>query len=110
MQFLTAGPLIDVRLFESLVTESARHQGLQPATESALLRSALFLWRGDALGDATSTVEVLALVRRLEELQLVALERWASADLLCGRHVDLAASSHPGVAHTRFRERLWGFT
>jgi DNA-binding SARP family transcriptional activator/tetratricopeptide (TPR) repeat protein len=73
---------------------------------SRILRQALDLWHGSALGSLPPGAAVHAQRARLEEGRLVTLEERLEIDLRLGRHVDLVGelealtASHPG------RERL----
>jgi DNA-binding SARP family transcriptional activator len=94
---------VDLAVFERLVG-SAR--GAEPARASQILRSALALWRGPALGDLAYEPFAQADVDRLEELRLAALEQRIDADLACGRHAELVGELRGLVAASPLRERL----
>ncbi len=80
-----------------------RAQQYESACEQ--LRSALALWRGDALTDVTE--ELVAAERpQLEELRLEALEAWIEAELILGRHRQLVPELTRLVAGHPMRERF----
>ncbi|HWT25436.1 MAG TPA: BTAD domain-containing putative transcriptional regulator, partial [Solirubrobacteraceae bacterium] len=88
---------------------SALERG-DPGRAAALLREALALWRGPALGDLAFEPFAQAEIARLEEQRLSALEARIEAELACGLHRALAGelqqlvADHPtreGFAHLR---------
>jgi len=81
---------LDLDRFESLVTTAtaaAAHGDHETATR--LLRSALSLWRGEALANVVSDELRRGEAIRLEERRLAALAARIDADLSLGRHRDL---------------------
>jgi DNA-binding SARP family transcriptional activator len=94
---------LDAVRFERLVREGRS----LPAEERARrLRAALALWRGPALAGLGVGEFAETEARRLEELQLVALEDRIEADLELGRHAELVAELEGLVAREPLRERL----
>lgn len=84
---------VDAARFERLVSEGAA-------------REALALWRGPALDDVADEPFAAAEIRRLEELQLAAVELAVEDDLEAGRHRELVAELDQLVAEHPLRERL----
>jgi YVTN family beta-propeller protein len=98
---------IDALRFERLVDEGrAALSGDDPARAAELLRSALALWRGPALGDLAYEPFAQDGVARLEELRLTAVEERIEADLCVGRHSGLVAELEGLVREHPLRERL----
>ena len=98
---------IDALRFERLVDEGrAALAGDDPARAAELLRSALALWRGPALGDLAYERFAQDGAARLEELRLAAVEERVEADLRLGRHVELVAELEGLVREHPLRERL----
>jgi DNA-binding SARP family transcriptional activator len=93
----------DLESFVAGRAEAAQAEA-EPATAAALLRRALMLWRGPALGGTTG---LAAEAVRLEEQRLAALEERIDADLACGEHQDLVAELSALAAAHPLRERLW---
>lgn len=81
---------IDALRFESLVSDgsAALAEGAH-ARASARLRSALALWRGDALADFAYSSFAQDEIARLEGLRTVARESAVEAELALGRHAEL---------------------
>jgi DNA-binding SARP family transcriptional activator len=100
---------VDLHRFETLADDgsSALAAG-DPAQASDLLRAALSLWRGPALAEFEYAPFAQAAIVRLEELRLVVLERRIEADLVLGRHGELAAELQGLVAQHPLRDRLRG--
>jgi SARP family transcriptional regulator, regulator of embCAB operon len=82
----------------------------EPGASLALLRAALALWRGPALGNVPSGVVHREEVPRLDEEQLRVVERVFDLEVALGHRREVlpellsAARTHPG--HERFREQL----
>jgi DNA-binding SARP family transcriptional activator len=94
---------LDLSRFERLVQES---QSASPQLAASLLREALALWRGEALGDLADEAFAELEIQRLEELRLHALERRIEADLSLGRHGDVVAELEGLTRRHPLRERL----
>jgi DNA-binding SARP family transcriptional activator len=94
---------LDLQRFERLVAEAAASE---PADASSMLREALLLWRGPALAEFAFDGFAQAAIGRLEELRLTALESRIEADLVLGRHNELAAELEGLVLEHPLRERL----
>jgi predicted ATPase/DNA-binding SARP family transcriptional activator len=100
---------IDARRFERLAHEGrAALEAGDPERARALLREALGLWRGQALGELASERFAQGEAARLEELRLAALEDRIAADLAAGEYAERAAELEALVAEHPLRERLWG--
>jgi DNA-binding SARP family transcriptional activator len=99
------------RALDLLLFERAAHQGSLALDEgrsedaAAALREALALWRGPPLADLADEPAVTPIAARLEELQLLALERRIEADLACGRHVEAVAEAGELARAHPLRER-----
>jgi LuxR family maltose regulon positive regulatory protein len=106
---LAAGPdEVDVVRFEQLVAQGRRlAEAGQAADASAALGQALGLRRGEPLADFTYAGFLDAERARLDELVLVAIETRAGADLVLGRHGELAAGLESWCREHPLRERLW---
>jgi DNA-binding SARP family transcriptional activator len=99
---------IDAERFKQLVTEgsAALAEGAH-ARASTRLRSALALWRGDALADFTYASFAQDEIARLDALRTVALESAVEAELALGRHAELIpelkmlVKRHPLSEHLR---------
>src|SRR4051794_26465525 len=95
---------VDAPRFERLVDEG-RAAG-DPGRAAELLRSALGLWRGSALGDLAYERFAQDEAARLEELRVAAVEERVEADLRLGRHAALVAELEALVREHPLRERL----
>jgi LuxR family transcriptional regulator, maltose regulon positive regulatory protein len=106
---LDAGPDdVDIVRFEQLVAQGRRLAEAGRAAEaSAALGEALGLRRGEPLADFTYAGFFDAERTRLDELTLVAIETRAGADLVLGRHGELAAELEAWCRAHPLRERLW---
>ncbi len=105
---LELGPdALDLDRFERLASEAraSLHAG-RAEHASRAYRAALGLWRGPALAEFTSEPFAQAEGARLEELRMQVLEERLEADLLLGRHGDLAGELEALVARQPLRERL----
>jgi len=100
---------LDLQRFEELAREGsgALERGDADAA-STVLRKALALWRGPALADLTDEPSLDAVVGRLDELRLLALERRIEADLALGRHADVVGELERLVDEHPLRERTRG--
>jgi DNA-binding SARP family transcriptional activator len=100
---------LDSDVFESNMREGRRVLDAgEPSRAAALLREALGLWRGPALADVAYAEFAQAEIRRLEELQLAALEARIEADLRLGLHGAVIGELDALVAREPLRERLHG--
>jgi len=93
---------LDAARFERLLEESQR---AGPAAAAALLRDALALWRGPALGELAYEDFARAETERLEEARLAALEQRLAADLEVGRAARVIGDLEALVAAEPLRER-----
>ena len=107
---LRAAPgVVDAMLAESLIGEGRRKMaGGDPAGAARLLRRALGLWRGPALGEFADRPFAAAEALRLEELREAALEDLFDAELALGRHHEVVGDLEALVAGGALRERRWG--
>lgn len=94
---------LDLQRFERLVAEA---DGAEPADASTKLREALALWRGPALAEFAFEEFAQAAIGRLEEMRLAVLESRIEADLVVGRHHELAAELEGLVLEHPLRERF----
>ncbi len=105
----SAGCRIDLRRFESLVSEGRdRLEMGDPAAAGDLLRRALGLWRGEAMADLVYEDVAADAAQRLEELRLLAVELRIDADLAVGRAAEVVAELQELVAAEPSRETLRG--
>ncbi|MEV7123302.1 AfsR/SARP family transcriptional regulator [Kitasatospora griseola] len=97
---------IDVRRFERAAA-AGREQlaGGRPDRALELLREALGLWRGAALGEFRDHCSLRADSARLEELRLLTVESAAAAELALRRPDDAATRLTALVAEHPLRER-----
>ena len=98
---------LDAHRFEALLEQGRRQLAdgeVEPA--AVTLRSALALWRGQALADLAYEPFAQTEIARLEELQLAALEERFEAELALGRHDALAPELEALIAEYPYRERL----
>ena len=98
---------LDAMRFEDLLEQGrgALAAGA-PDRAAAVLREALALWRGAALGDLADEPWARTESARLEERRLVAFERRVDADLALGRHADLIGELEAAIAHEPLREGM----
>lgn len=101
-------PNIDALLFEALLDQARRHH-LAGSTgpEAATLRACLNLWRGAPFGEVGTVASLVPYRVRLEQLHLLALERWADAELANGRHQELGPELAAICEEHPLRERFW---
>jgi WD40 repeat protein/DNA-binding SARP family transcriptional activator/energy-coupling factor transporter ATP-binding protein EcfA2 len=99
---------LDLDHFEQLVDEGRAGLAAGQASQATtLLRAALGLWRGPALGDVALLGRGQGALAQLEERRLAALEERIQADLALGRHRELVGELEGLVAEYPLRERLW---
>ncbi|WP_436757480.1 BTAD domain-containing putative transcriptional regulator [Streptosporangium sp. V21-05] len=100
---------VDAHRFERLAREGRRALGNEdPATAANLLREALGLWRGPALGEVATAPFAVAYAAGLDEARLAATEDRVEAELGCGRHSPLVTELQELTARHPLRERLHG--
>ena len=100
----------DAFQFEALLDRGREELASGRAVDaSATLRSALALWRGDALTDVCDLPLARAEAVRLEEARLEAVEARIEAELACGRHSALVGELEALVGSHPLREQLWAF-
>ncbi|HYX62371.1 MAG TPA: BTAD domain-containing putative transcriptional regulator, partial [Streptosporangiaceae bacterium] len=107
---LQAAPgVVDAALAESLIGQARQEMaGGDPAGAARLLRRALALWRGPALGEFADRPFAAAEALRLDELRETAREDLFDAELALGRHHEVAGDLEALVASSPLRERRWG--
>jgi len=100
---------IDVREFERLAQEGRRALAADqlPQAEASLV-AALALWRGEPLADAPDAPSARALVLRLAELRLGAIEDLLETRLHLGEQQAVVAELREMVARHPLRERPQG--
>ncbi|MEU7583932.1 BTAD domain-containing putative transcriptional regulator [Streptomyces sp. NPDC041068] len=96
--------LLDVRRFEELVA-LARQQS-EPADTALMLREALALWQGPALGGINGTAPLLAAANALEESRLATVEQLAATCAALGEHDRAVALLGKEAATHPLRETL----
>ena len=106
---LAVGPGdVDVIRFEQLVAEGRRLAADgEMAPASAALGEALSLRRGEPLAEFAYAGFAAAERAHLDELALVAIEDRAGADLVLGRHGEVAGELATTCRRYPLRERLW---
>ena len=98
---------LDLRRFETLVAEGREALSAGDADRSsAILREALALWRGHALGDLDFGSLGRTEVVRLQEARMGALEQRIEADLQRGQHAALVGELEALTAQHPYRETL----
>jgi DNA-binding SARP family transcriptional activator len=99
---------VDVIRFEKLVAKGRRlAEAGEAALASAALGEALGLRRGEPLAEFAYAGFADAERAHLDELTLVAVEARAGADLVLGRHEELAGQLEALCREHPLRERLW---
>jgi DNA-binding SARP family transcriptional activator len=94
---------LDLLRFERL--REAAKEG-EPDQALRLLREALALWRGPALGDLAHEEFAQVEIQRLEELRITTLEQRIDMELALGLHRDVVAELESLVQAHPLRERL----
>ena len=100
---------LDADRFEDLAARgraALRRQDASAATR--LLRQALGLWRGAPLAEFADREFAAAVIARLREARLAALEDRVEAELMLGGHGELVGELEALVREHPLRERLWG--
>ena len=98
----------DIVRFEELAAAGRAQLREDPAAAAVTLRQALGLWRGPALLEVAETDFGRAVIARLDELRLSALEQRIDADLRSGPHAQLVAELEGLVVAHPMREPLAG--
>jgi DNA-binding SARP family transcriptional activator len=78
------------------------------ADAAALYRTALAMWRGNALSGCARVEFVDTVARALEEQRITVTEEMIEAELDCGRHEAVVGDLVGLVERHPYRERLWG--
>lgn len=102
-----AGDDVDAARFEALVSGAARDLSSDSGRATAVLGEALALWRGPALSEFRDEPWAVGAAVRLDELRLVALERYHDARLAVGEHPELVGELEHLVDEHPLRERFW---
>ena len=98
---------LDADRFEDLLERGRRAlTDAAPAEAAQLLRTALGLWRGDALADVRYEAFAQTAIGRLEELRWDAIEVRNDADLQNGHAEAVLAELERGADEAPLRERL----
>ncbi|HEY4465244.1 MAG TPA: AfsR/SARP family transcriptional regulator [Streptosporangiaceae bacterium] len=101
-----AAEQVDAGMFRCLVGQArAAARDSRPAEAAALYRSALGLWRGDALSGVAGLREEAT---ELEEERSAAIEGLFAAELGAGRHAQVVADLYGYVRKLPWRESLRG--
>ncbi len=100
---------VDVERFENLVAEATTALSeARPERATILLRRALSLWRGPAMGEFADDRFAVIESLRLKERRLEALELRIDSDLSIADHGQLVAELEGLVHENPLRERFWG--
>jgi len=100
---------VDAARFDQLVADGrVALQAADAAAAARLLREGLSLWRGSPLPEFADDEFARPVIARLEESRLAATEDRIEADLMLGRHGELAGELDALVQEHPLRERLWG--
>ncbi|NUT09004.1 MAG: AfsR/SARP family transcriptional regulator [Nonomuraea sp.] len=103
------GLALDLHRFRDLVSRAETIMRGARATQAALLRQALELWRGPALVNVPSERLRSLAAQSLGEERLNAVERRIDAELSLGRHRQVLAELRTLTAEHPLHERLWGW-
>jgi basic membrane lipoprotein Med (substrate-binding protein (PBP1-ABC) superfamily)/DNA-binding SARP family transcriptional activator len=105
-QLLAPEDSIDAVQFERLVDEGLQHLQRGDRTGgTAILRSALALWRGPALSDFTYEEFAQPYIRRLSDRHLDTIEELATAELAAGLIPDALSLVGAAIREDPLRER-----
>jgi predicted ATPase/DNA-binding SARP family transcriptional activator len=97
----------DIARFDDLAAAGRRHlRAGDPAAAATALREALGLWRGPALAEVADSEWGQAVIARLNELRLTAIQDRIAADLALGHAADLVGELEGLVAEHPTREPL----
>ena len=98
---------LDLSRFERSTEDAIQALTQGDATGAAdLLRRALGLWRGAALADFAYETFAQGAINRIEEIRLAALEQRIEAELMLGRHTELAGELEELLTQHPLREHL----
>jgi DNA-binding SARP family transcriptional activator/tetratricopeptide (TPR) repeat protein len=100
----TAAGATDVRVAERLVTMS--RQSLDPVEQAVLLREALALWRGEALGGVVDSVYLSGQAERLARLRSEAQRSLVRARIAQGEGADLVGELEDLLSGAPYDEQL----
>ncbi|WP_217369879.1 BTAD domain-containing putative transcriptional regulator [Nonomuraea antri] len=100
---------VDAHRFEELAVRGSRELAAgQDRQAAALLRSALELWRGEALADVREAAFARNAATRLHDLRAAVAEDRFEAELRLGRHAEVLADLGAAAQEHPLRERLAG--
>jgi DNA-binding SARP family transcriptional activator/DNA-binding CsgD family transcriptional regulator len=100
---------VDLSCFERLLAEGRRALAAHdPQRATEVLHDALDLWRGPPLAEFAFEPFGQAMIGRLEELRVAALEDRIEADLELGRHAGVITELEMLITENPHRERLRG--
>jgi DNA-binding SARP family transcriptional activator/tetratricopeptide (TPR) repeat protein len=98
----------DVFVFERMFAEGKQQLSRRRPSEAVrVLEEAQNLWRGAAYSEVRDEPFARAEARRLEEMQLAAMELRLDAALTLGRHEELIGELETLTSRHSMRERLW---
>ncbi len=100
-RLVAEGGQLDATQFEALHDHSST---LDPIDRGPILREALDLWHGPAFSTCADLPEVRSEAIRLDELRLVATDRWAEAELANGDPVAMIGELEALVSRHPLRE------
>ena len=98
---------LDAFRFSRLVADARQVLEVDPWAARELLREALDLWRGPALGEFAEQEFAVLETMRLGELRAGAMDEYAAADLALGDHAQAISRIEELVSDQPFRERRW---
>ena len=101
---ITTADATDVRVAERLVAKS--RQSLDPVEQAVLLREALALWRGDALGGVVDSAYLSGQVERLARLRSEAQRSLFRARIAQGEGADLVGELEDLLCGAPYDEQL----
>lgn len=96
---------VDSILFENLVNAADEVMPSDPEQGLGLIKSALDLWRGEAIAEFADEEFAMTEARRLDELRLVADELRFDGMLALGRHESVIPELEAFIATHPFREK-----
>ena len=100
----TMADATDVRAAERLIAKS--RQSLDPIEQAALLRGALALWRGDALGGVVDSAYLSGQIERLARLRSEAQRGLVRARIAHGEGADLVGELEDLLSGAPYDEQL----
>ena len=105
----TPAGVLDADRFEELAAQGRAALRREDGPAAArLLRQALGMWRGEPLAEFADSEFAAAVITRLREARLAAIEDRVEADLMLGGHGELTGELEALAQAHPLRERLWG--